>query len=174
MSNSRTAVCVGSFDPPTNGHHWVFTQGVKLFDRLVIGIGSSGTKTPTFTLPQRILMLEDMLSSEIKSGKVIVKTYQDDFLVNFASENEAQFVLRGIRSEKDYEYERDLNNLNNDLGRKFSKPEITTVFVFPPRELCEVSSSMVKSLVKYNGWEKAAEGYVSDNVLKEMIKKFSD
>ena len=74
-------------------------------------------------------------------------------LADYAESVGAQYILRGIRSHQDYEFERAMRNVNEDL-----KPEITTVFLIPPRQICEVSSSFVKGLVGPEGWERHGSG----------------
>jgi pantetheine-phosphate adenylyltransferase len=94
---------------------------------------------------------------------VQVQSFCNQFLINFAHEAGARFVLRGIRNESDYEQERIMRNVNGDLG-----PGITTVFLMPPRAIAEVSSSMVKGLVGPHGWEGVVSSLVSVAVLRKL------
>ena len=85
------------------------------------------------------------------------------FLVDYAQQVNASHLLRGIRNATDAEYERAMRNVNGDHA-----PRVQTVFLMPPRELCEVSSSMVKGLVGPEGWEKVAERYVPAATLQAL------
>jgi pantetheine-phosphate adenylyltransferase len=110
-----------------------------------------------------------MLRDSIKKfGNVKVDTFENQYLVTYASSVGARFVLRGIRTEGDYEYERAMRHVNSDLN-----PKVATVFLMPPREIAEVSSSLVKGLVGPKGWEKVVRGYVPEPVYKKFVEKFA-
>lgn len=160
----RKAVYAGSFDPITNGHLWMIEQGSELFDRLVVAIGINPDKRYTFSLDERV----DMLRRSTKTlPNVEVQTFENQFLVNYASSVDARYVLRGIRTEGDYEYERGMRHINSDLN-----PQIVTTFLMPPREIAEISSSLVKGLVGPEGWEGVVEGYLPRNVYNQFLVKF--
>ena len=158
----KWAVCAGSFDPPTVGHEWVIKTALSLFDHLIIAIGKNPLKKPSFTAEERVEMLRDSVKG-IDLVKWSVTTYENQFLVNFAHSVGAQFIVRGIRNESDYEYERTMRYLNADR-----QPDITTVFLIPPRELVEVSSGAVKAMVGPVGWEDFVKPYVSEFVFKKL------
>src|SRR4051794_23163233 len=99
----RLGVYAGSFDPLTVGHLWMITQGVLLFDRLVVAIGTNIEKRYTFSLDERLGMLRDSMKS---FRNVSVVSFANRYLIDFAQSLGATHVLRGIRSESDYEYER--------------------------------------------------------------------
>jgi pantetheine-phosphate adenylyltransferase len=157
----RLGVYAGSFDPLTIGHLWMIEQGVLLFDRLVVAIGTNLEKKYTFTLEDRLAMLRESLRS---FRNVSVACFSNRYLINFAQASGATHVLRGIRSESDYEYERTMRNINGDLGE-----DICTVFLMPPRDIAEVSSSMVKGLVGPQGWEKVVRKYVPEAVYRRLL-----
>ncbi|MGD1979680.1 MAG: pantetheine-phosphate adenylyltransferase [Akkermansiaceae bacterium] len=159
----QTAVYAGSFDPPTNGHLWMIRQGLELFDRLVVAIGENPNKTYTFTTKERI----DLLRASIPSCERLTITHFDNrYLVDYAREVDAQFILRGIRSPGDYEYERVMRHINSDMA-----PEINTVFLMPPRDKAELSSSMVTGLIGPDGWEKTVRRYVPPPVFEALEGK---
>src|SRR5688572_27002289 len=135
----RLGVYAGSFDPVTVGHLWMIDQGVHLFDRLVVGIGTNPEKRYTFNVDERLVMLRNSVRS---FRTVSIVSFANQYLIDFAQSLGATHILRGIRSESDYEYERTMRYINGDLDGK-----ICTVFLMPPRDIAEVSSSMVKSLV---------------------------
>lgn len=160
----RIAVYAGSFDPPTNGHLWMIKRGLEMFDRLIVAIGSNPAKTYSYSIPQRL----DMLRASVpQSARLEVAYFNNRYLVEYAKKQKAAYVLRGIRSPADYEYERVMRHINSDMA-----PEITTVFLMPPRDFAEVSSSMIKSLTGPEGWEETVKRYVPPQVF-EVLKKGS-
>ena len=96
-----------------------------------------------------------------------IDTFENQFLVNYAKFVGAHFILRGIRSEGDYEYERIMRHVNSDLD-----PNILTVFLMPPREIAEISSSFDKGLVGPKGWEKMIKKYAPEPVYEKFLEKF--
>jgi pantetheine-phosphate adenylyltransferase len=161
MKPRRLGVYAGSFDPATVGHLWMIEQGVLLFDRLVVAIGTNLEKRYTFSVEERLAMLRDSLKS---FRNVSLMSFSDRYLIDFAQSLGATHVLRGIRSESDYEYERTMRNINGDLDRA-----ICTVFLMPPRDIAEVSSSMVKNLVGPQGWQQVVRKYVPNAVYKRLL-----
>jgi pantetheine-phosphate adenylyltransferase len=160
----KKAVYAGSFDPPTNGHLWMIEQGAKLFDTLVIAIGTNPNKECAFSVSERVEMLKNITE---QYRNATIATFQNRFLVNYAESVKAGYILRGIRSEGDYEYERVMRHVNADLNRN-----ILTVFLMPPREIAEVSSGFVKGLVGPNGWEKIVRKYIPLSVHEKLLEKF--
>lgn len=159
----RTAVYAGSFDPPTNGHLWMIEQGLKLFDHLFVAIGSNPSKNYTFGIDERLNMLRESLPS---CERLTISHFNNRFLVDYAHEVNAHYILRGIRSPNDYEYERVMRHINSDMA-----PEITTSFLMPPRDIAELSSSMVKGLIGPDGWEKTVRRYVPAYVFEQLQLK---
>jgi pantetheine-phosphate adenylyltransferase len=161
----QTAVYAGSFDPPTNGHLWMISQGLALFDRLVVAIGQNPSKNYVFSTEERI----NLLRSSIPSCERLTITHFDNrYLVDYAEEVGAGFILRGIRSPGDYEYERVMRHINSDMA-----PDINTVFLMPPREMAELSSSMVMGMVGPEGWGKTVRRYVPSPVFDALVTKHS-
>ncbi|QTN31772.1 pantetheine-phosphate adenylyltransferase [Akkermansiaceae bacterium] len=152
----RTAVYAGSFDPPTNGHLWMVERGLQMFDRLIVAIGSNPAKSYSYSLGERLEMLR---ASVPESGRLEVAHFDNRYLVDYAKKMDAAYILRGIRSPNDYEYERVMRHINADMA-----PEITTVFLMPPRDIAELSSSMIKSLTGPDGWEETVRRYVPPQV----------
>lgn len=158
----RTAVYAGSFDPLTNGHVWMIRQGAALFDRLIVAVGFNPEKRSTFSVEERTRMLEESLKG---LDNVEIKEFNNRFLVDFAKENGAMVMIRGIRSTHDYEYERVMRHINADMA-----PQITTIFLMPPRSISELSSSMVKGLIGPEGWEEQVRRYVPGYVFEQLKK----
>lgn len=161
QKKSRIAVYAGSFDPVTFGHLWMIEVGSTLFDKLVVAIGTNPDKKCHFSLDDRILMLKEATS---KYPNVVVDKYPNQFLVKYAEEIGARFILRGIRSTADYEYEKSLSYVNRHLDSG-----VTTIFLLPPRELIEISSSVVRGLIGPEGWEEVVSKYVPSSVLERLV-----
>jgi pantetheine-phosphate adenylyltransferase len=156
----RTAVYAGSFDPPTKGHIWMIEQGLAMFDRLIVAIGNNPSKRYSFTVEERL----ELLKASTEPGESLVIAHFDNrYLVDYARKKGAKYVLRGIRSSHDYEYERVMRHINADMA-----PEITTVFLMPPRDIAEVSSNMVKGLIGPQGWEDTVRRYVPKPVFDSL------
>ncbi len=160
--DQRLAVYAGSFDPPTLGHVWMIEQGVALFDRLSVAVGVNPDKRTLFSLEERLAMLRETTASH---DRVSVSSFSNRYLIDYARSIKAGFVLRGIRTAADFEYERAMRHINADLC-----PDITTVFLLPPRSIAEVSSSMVKGLVGPAGWEALVAQYVPAPVLARLTR----
>jgi pantetheine-phosphate adenylyltransferase len=161
----KLAVYAGSFDPLTIGHLWMIEQGVHLFDHLIVAIGINPDKSYTFTVEERLQMIRD---STRKHRNLSVTSFSNDFLINYAQHAGATHILRGIRTESDYEYERTMRNLNGDLNAN-----ICTVFLMPPRGIAEISSSMVRGLVGPKGWQKLVRNYVPTPVYQKLLDHHS-
>ena len=159
----RRAVYAGSFDPITLGHLWMIEQGRALFDELIVAIGSNPDKRYLFSLDDRLAMLRETTGG---FANVRIASYENLFLVHYAEQVGASFILRGIRNEQDYGYERGMRYVNAELDAK-----IRSVFLIPPRELVEVSSSFVKGLVGPAGWEQILEKYVPAPVYQRFLTR---
>jgi pantetheine-phosphate adenylyltransferase len=159
----RLGVYAGSFDPPTIGHMWMIKQGAHLFDRLVVAVGVNPEKKYTFPLEARLKMLRD---STKRFRNVSVASFSNRYLIRYAQSLGATHILRGIRSESDYEFERTMRNINGDLD-----DAICSVFLMPPRAIAEVSSSMVRGLIGPAGWKKIVRKYVSDAVYEQLLER---
>jgi pantetheine-phosphate adenylyltransferase len=159
---NETGVYAGSFDPPTCGHVWMIEQGARLFGKLIVAAARNPEKTYTFPLDQRLGWLREIAGTH---ENVEVVSIENEFLAHFARDRGADFVLRGIRNEADYAYERAMRYVNTDLN-----PGLKSVFLMPPRELCEISSSFVKGMIGPGGWESVVEGYVPGVVFGDLVE----
>jgi pantetheine-phosphate adenylyltransferase len=158
---SVSALYPGTFDPPTNGHIDLIQRGAKLFDHLIVAILNNPGKNPLFTVEERVEMLKE---STAMLSNVSVATF-DGLMVEFARQQGASAVLRGIRAISDYEYEFQMALMNRRLA-----PEIETVFLQPAGRYSFVSSRMLKEVFSFGG---DVTGLVPPNVLKRLRDRMS-
>ncbi len=147
MSMQRIGIYAGSFDPPTNGHMWMIQRGAEMFDELVVVLAVNPDKRGLFSLAQRQQLMESLLES--LPSHVRLATVEQGFLVDFARKVGAGFLLRGIRNTKDFEYEKSMARMNARM-----ESDIRSVFLMPPGELEEISSTMVKGFIGVPGWQR--------------------
>lgn len=141
-------------------------QGVAMFDKLIVAIGDNPSKRYSFSVEER---LELLMESTSHFDGLEVAHFNNRYLVDYAKEVKADFILRGIRSSHDYEYERVMRYINGDMA-----PDITTVLLMPPRDIAELSSNMVKGLIGPEGWEDTVRRYVPDPVFNLITKSVKD
>ncbi len=153
----RIGIYAGSFDPPTNGHLWMIEQGAALFDELVVVLGVNPDKKSFLTENQRMDALRGMLVHA--PANVRVERMQGGFLVDFARRLGATHLLRGIRNTVDFEYEKSMDRMNARM-----EPELRTVYLMPPPELEDVSSSFVRGFAGVQGWQRWVQASVPPNV----------
>ena len=133
----------GTFDPLTNGHLDLIMRGAKVVDHLVVAILRNSDKgAPLFTVPEREAMIREAVQG---FGNVSVATF-DGLLVDFARQQGAKAVLRGIRAISDYEYEFQMAMMNRKLD-----PEIETLFMMPAEKYTYVSSRLIKGVYRLGG-----------------------
>lgn len=159
------AVYAGTFDPVTYGHLWVIEEASKLFDEVVVAVGTNKTKKPWFSAFQR----REMISASKLQPNVEVRGFDRELLVNFARRIGATYIVRGIRNARDFQDEQSLKTVNHMLDQN-----ISTVFLMPPSELAEVSSSGVKSVVGFDDWKKAAKFFVPPHVVKALANRHDE
>lgn len=135
----KIAIFPGSFDPFTVGHASIVERGLPMFDEIVIGVGINENKRTLYTSEQRVQAIRDLYAHE---PRVRVESY-DDLTIDFAHREGAGFILRGLRSVKDFEYERDIASMNHRLSG------IETVLLFTEPQFSSVSSSVVRELIAF-------------------------
>jgi pantetheine-phosphate adenylyltransferase len=137
------AIYPGTFDPPTNGHLDLVSRGAKIFDHLIVAVLRNSSKgAPLFTTGERVEMLHEATR---EFGNVSVQTF-DGLLVDFARQQGARAVLRGIRAISDYEYEFQMAMMNRKLDKA-----LETVFMMPAEKYTYVSSRLIKGVYQLNG-----------------------
>jgi pantetheine-phosphate adenylyltransferase len=137
-----TAIYPGTFDPITLGHCDLIQRACQLFDRLVIAIAASPNKTPVFSLPERIELVQ---SSIADCDNVTVMGF-DSLLVDFARQQQARVIIRGLRAVSDFEYEFQLAGMNRKLAT-----DIETLFLMPAEQFANISSSLVREVASLGG-----------------------
>lgn len=139
---SRVAVYTGTFDPPTLGHIDIARRALMLADKLVIGVATNSSKSPFFTLEQRVALLQREVAA---IGPVDVRAFEG-LAVDFARSVGARVVVRGLRSGTDLDYERPMAAMNAVMA-----PEIETVFLVASPALAHIASSLVKDVARGGG-----------------------
>jgi pantetheine-phosphate adenylyltransferase len=138
----QRAVYPGTFDPMTMGHVDLVKRASKLFDSVIIAIASSDSKKPMFSLEERIEIGNKIFADD---PKIEVVGFSG-LLVNFAKDNDANILIRGLRVVADFEYEFQLANMNRAMS-----PDIESVFLTPKEEYSYISSSLVKEIATMGG-----------------------
>ena len=136
----RKAVFPGSFDPFTIGHLDIVRRGLELFDRIVVGVGHNQDKRCFLTPDYRQQAIARLFADE---PRVTVECFEC-LTVDFARQQQAEFILRGVRSVQDFEYERTMADVNRQLTG------VETVLLYARPELASISSSMVRDLYSYD------------------------
>jgi len=134
-----TGIFTGSFDPFTIGHDDIVRRALPLFDRIVIGIGVNEHKKYAQTTEERIENISRLYAEE---PKIEVKAY-GDLTVDFAKREGAHYIIKGVRSMKDFEYEREQAEINIRIGG------VETLLLFADPQLASISSSMVRELMHF-------------------------
>ena len=135
----RTGIFTGSFDPYTIGHDNILRRALPLFDRIIIGIGVNEQKKYMLSADMRKKKIQELYRNE---PRITVKTY-NDLTIDFAKREMAQYINKGVRSVKDFEYEREMAEANYRLSG------IDTLLLFADPSLSFLSSSMVRELIHF-------------------------
>ena len=138
----KTAVFPGSFDPVTKGHESIVKRGIALFDEIVIAVGINSTKEYFFPLEKRLKWLNKVFAGE---SKVRIEEYEG-LTIDFCKKIKAQYILRGLRTSADFEFERGIAQMN-----KAMLPGIETVFILTTPELSAINSTIVRDILKNGG-----------------------
>ena len=135
----KKAIFPGTFDPFTIGHYSIVVRGLRLFDEIIIGIGVNQTKKTLFDMDKRVDMIQQAFKNE---PRVTVQTY-DSLTVDFAVSVGAEYILRGLRTVSDFEYEHTIANTNRQLNG------LETVLLFTETEYSFISSTVVRDLIAF-------------------------
>lgn len=157
----------GTFDPITFGHLDIIQRATRLVDRLIVAVATNVGKEPLFSIEDRL----EMIKAEIKTltlssdVEIMVKPF-DSLLVNFAKEEGAQLIIRGLRAVSDFEYEFQMAGTNRKLC-----PELETVFLIASESYQLIASNLVKEIARLQG---DATPFVSDQVAEKLKARFSN
>ena len=135
----KRAIFPGTFDPFTIGHYSVVKRALTFMDEIIIGIGINDSKRTWFPTEKRVEMVKKLYADE---PRVRVEAY-DNLTVDFAIQHDAGFIIRGIRTVRDFEYEETIADINRKLAG------IETILLFTEPELTSVSSTIVRELLHY-------------------------
>lgn len=155
-------ICVypGSFDPITNGHLDIIDRAAKIFDKLIIAVLVNSSKNPTFSLDERVKLINDI----VKDRSNIEVEYFSGLLIDFVRQKKACTIIKGLRAVSDFEYELQMALLNKNLD-----PEIETLFMMTNINYSYLSSSAVKELAKNGG---NIDGLVPEGIRDTVLSKF--
>lgn len=151
---TQIAVYPGTFDPITYGHEDLIARAANIFTSVIVAIAENENKLPLFSLEQRISMAQQAMH---KYPNVSVKGFSN-LLVDFAAENNAQIILRGVRVTADFEYELQLASMNRALNMN-----LETIFLTPSEKYSYVSSSLVREIAMLGG---DISGFVNNDVIQ--------
>ena len=156
----KRAIYPGSFDPVTNGHLDVVERAEKLFDEVIVAVAHNDEKQPLFSLKERLDLLEQTVG---KINNVRIAQFEG-LLVEFAIEQKASAVIRGLRAVSDFEFEFQMALMNRKL-----KDSVETIFLMPKEEYTYLSSRLVKEIARLGA---DVSKFVPDVVARALGKKF--
>jgi len=139
---NKIAIFPGSFDPFTKGHHSVVVRALPLFDQIIISIGNNSSKSSFLTLDERVELIKQVFVDE---PKILVEWFEG-LTVEYCRKKNAAYMLRGIRTAADFEYERSVAQMN-----KAMLPDVESVFLLTTPELTPVNSTIVREILRYGG-----------------------
>lgn len=153
-----TALCPGSFDPPTNGHLDVIERAVLAFDHVHVAVIDNPAKTTMFTAGERVAMLQELLGDTVEVSSF------SGLLVDYARDRGADVVVKGLRTADDYDYELQMAQMNSHLSG------METVFMATRPQWSFLSSSLVKEVARLGGQISGLVPGIVENALKERLQ----
>ncbi|EBR0130710.1 pantetheine-phosphate adenylyltransferase, partial [Salmonella enterica subsp. enterica serovar Ajiobo] len=153
------AIYPGTFDPITCGHIDILERASKMFDHILLAIANSSRKNPMFTLDERVALAKDVCS-HIPNVEVLGFS---ELMANFAKKQNANVLIRGVRSVADFEYEWQLANMNRHFAQ-----DLESVFLLPSQNLSFVSSSLIKDVALHDG---DVSAFLPESVAQAMMQK---
>lgn len=165
MTQIRKGIYPGTFDPITIGHMDIIRRALKVVDQLVIGIADNARKNPLFSVEERVSLMQAELdqAKDIDQGRVTVQSF-DCLLMNFAEQQGADILIRGLRAFTDFDYEFQMAGMNARLNN-----EIETVFLMASEQSQFISSRFVKEVCSLGG---DVDKFVSPAVAKALKDKY--
>lgn len=153
----KIAMFPGSFDPITLGHEDILLRALPLFDEVYVAIGENSQKNSLFSLETRLSWIKEIFKNQ---PKIHVESFSG-LTINFCKEKGANYILRGIRSASDFDYEKTIAHLN-----KAMLPEVETILILSKPELSSISSTIVREIIRGKG---NVEKFVPAAIAKEMF-----
>ena len=138
----KIALFPGSFDPITLGHTDIIKRMIPLFDKIIIGLGENSKKKYLFSTSQRKEWIEKIFSNE---PKVEIQVYKN-LTIHFCQEIGANYLIRGLRNASDFDYEKNIAQLNSAMAN-----EVESIFIIARPELSHISSTIVREIISFNG-----------------------
>lgn len=166
-TSKKIGIVAGSFDPVTKGHLWLIKEAYELLDEVYVVVATNPKKKHLFSEEIRKKFLHESLIEtlgENYSDRLKIVDLGNRLVVKYAMEIGARYLLRGIRNGTDFDYEQQIQSINRKIC-----PNVDTLYLFPPVEMTEISSSMVKGLVGVDGWEEIVQQYVSQSVFNHFL-----
>ena len=160
MGEERIAIYPGTFDPLTSGHESLIRRGLELFDTVIVGVAQDCGKNPLFTLEERVDIVKEVFKD---TPGVVVKPF-GGLLVNFAAENNAKAILRGLRAVSDFDYEFQMALMNRKL-----QEHVQTVFLMSDLRWMYISSTNIKNVASLGG---DVRGVVPNSVIPRLRKAY--
>lgn len=155
----KRAIYPGTFDPVTKGHINIITRAAGMFDRVIMAIAASPSKKPLFSLDERVALAQEA-TAHLENVEVIGFSA---LMANFARDQQATILIRGLRAVADFEYETQLAHMNRHL-----MPELESVFLMPAKEWSFISSSLVKEVARHKG---DVADFLPANVHQALMEK---
>lgn len=160
MAEKRIGVYPGTFDPITLGHMDIIRRGAKLVDKLIIGVTTNISKSPMFSVEERLAMVRRECADISTEIEVVAF---DALLMDFASQQGAGVIIRGLRAVADFEYEYQMAGMNQQINDK-----VETVFLMADVSLQPIASRLVKEIAMYGG---PINRFVSPRVCEEVVAR---
>ena len=160
---SRIGVYPGTFDPVTLGHMDIIRRGAKLVDRLVVGVTTNASKSPMFSLDERMATVKREVATI--GGAIDVVPF-DSLLMDFATREGASVIVRGLRAVADFEYEYQMAGMNQQLNR-----HVETVFLMADVALQPIASRLVKEIALFGG---DVSKFVTPSVCAELVARVAE
>lgn len=167
MTEQRIGIYPGTFDPITNGHLDIIKRGLRLVDKMVIGVATNPSKDPLFTLEERVAMVDKEARPLAEAAHVDFEVMQfDELLMHFAERVNASIIIRGLRAVADFEYEFQMTGMNYQIN-----PDIETVFLMADPKYQTIASRLVKEVARYGG---NIASFVPPDVGKAVVQRVAE
>ena len=156
---SKIAIFPGSFDPITVGHTDIVKRAIPLFDKIIVAIGVNSQKKSLYDLETRLSWIKQVFAND----PTVEVSHYEGLTINFCKKQNAKYILRGIRSAADFEYEKTIAHLNNAM-----EEDIETVLILSKPELSSISSTIVREIIKGKG---DIHKFVPHQIVEDVVKK---